>query len=190
MGKKIDELFIKALDAAKTKRKETKTMRDKAGIKRRQIAPTYMYPAQKILKLAKVKGTWYYVERYSKDPNSWKEDSIFFFGPGSGFDISRIAIKANDFESAMEHAENKYPHLFFTKTITNKQFRKLEEDPGDGWESDPENYRFIESKGKWGLPEQDIRIAGKVEEYIPTAVQSDDHSREAILPDGRKVEYA
>lgn len=188
--KKLDEAFQRAMSAAKQeqKRSRAENIRRYGGEKEaRKVSPIYRdLPGQKVLRLAKVNGDWFSVHRKALvDPDSWKGE-YYFFGIGSGFDILRIVVKADSLEEAMEHAENKLPKLFFTKVITTRQYDKLS---GDDWETDPDNYHFIESLGKWGLPEEDIRIAKKVTEYVPTAAQAKPYTNTAILPDGRKVEY-
>lgn len=189
----IDKLYLKALDAAKKEQARSKAeniRRYGSEKEARKISPVYRdLPAQKVLRLAKVDDEWFSIYRKPLvDPKAWKSQ-YFFFGIGFGYDITRIIVKANSLDQAFEYAAEKLPKLFFTKIITSRQYRKLEENPGDIWENDPENYHFIEDLGKWGLPEQDIRIAKPVTEYVPTAVQSEAFSHTAILPDGRQVEY-
>lgn len=195
MGKKLDESFLKALAAAKQEKLEVKQENirrygsEKAA---KKISPIYRaHPEKSTIKLALVPGKigeqWFSVHKIYRDPSSWKKIP-FFFGIGQGYDISRILVFADSLEDAYTAGEEKYPHLFFTKVISNRQYAKLEENPDDSWEGNPEHYHFIESKNKWGLPDEDIRIAKKAERYVPTAVKID--SRTAIIPDGSKVDYA
>lgn len=188
MTKNIDELYVKALEAAKreTKRSKEENIHRYGEKGVRKVSPVYRdNPSQKKLKLALVDGQWYTVSNVHKDPHSWK-NSKFFFGIGSGFDIIRVLIQADSLEDAWTAGQEKYPKLFFTKIITGRQYDKLD---GDDWEENPDNYEFIESLGKWGLRDEDIRIAKEAKEYVSNAVQAEPHSRKAILPDGRQVEY-
>jgi hypothetical protein len=191
--KSLDELYVKALAAAKEQKAAVKAENirrygsEKAA---RKVSPIYRaYPSAKVLKLALVDGTWYSVDKVHGDPQSWDKKKLFFFGIGSGYDIVRILIKADNEQAAIEAAEDKYPKFFFTKIISRKALEQLEKKGGTRWDENPDNYRFIESIGKWGLPEEDIRIMGKVSRYVPSAATTE-NSREAILPDGTKVEYA
>ena len=193
MSKKKHPAFVEKLTAAKQAVREAhaeNVRRYGSEAAARKASPIYKQLAStKPIKLALVDGTWYQVYRVHKDQNSYDDDNrAFFFGVGSGYDIIRVLVMASSFEEAVEAAENKWPDTFFTKLLTPKQYEKLEADPGDDWESNPENYRFVEDAGKWGLPEEDIRIAKEVDVYAPTAVQIG--TREAMLPDGETVEYA
>jgi len=147
------------------------------------------HPPVKTIKLARVKGDWFQPSKVLTDPHAYEPKKAWFFGVGNGYSITGVMVKSDNESNAVEAAEEKYPHLFFTKLLTHKQYAKLEENPGDGWEENPEHYRYIEGVNKFGLPEEDIRIFAKVEVYVPSAVKVDEFSREAILPDGTKVEY-
>jgi hypothetical protein len=72
----------------------------------------------------------------------------------------------------------------FSEIISRKALDKLEgKDP-----SEAERYTFIESLGKWGLPEEDIRIFKKVTEFVRGAKKIRAHADIYRLPDGRIVE--
>lgn len=190
--KKKHPAFVEKMAAAKQAVREAhaeNVRRYGSEAAARKMSPMYKaLPSTKPIKLALVDGTWYQVYRVHKDPHGYDGDRAFFFGIGSGYDIVRVLVMASSFDDAVEAAENKWPDEFFTKLLTPKQFEKLEAEPGDDWESNPENYRFVEDAGKWGLPQEDIRIAKEADVYAPTAVKID--TRTAMLPDGETVEYA
>ena len=123
--------------------------------------------------LVLVDGTWYDVN-HSKGRN--EDGPAWFFGLGSGYDITRFVVHAEHAEDAIEIAEDTWPRFFFSEI---KAPSRVPEEEQDEW-------RFIESLGKLGKPEEDVRIFKQAEEVAHHAVPLGNSLYR--LTDGRVVE--
>jgi hypothetical protein len=123
--------------------------------------------------LALVDGTWFDVNHLK----GRKEDGRpWFFGLGQGYDITRFLVYADSGESAIDIAENAWPRFFFSEIRSPKRVPDEEQD----------EWRFIESIGKLGKPEEDVRIFKQAEEVAHHATPLGDGLYR--LRDGRVVE--
>jgi hypothetical protein len=129
--------------------------------------------------LALVDGTWFVVDRYRKDPESYSDKpKPYFIGIGSGYDIHRYLIVADDESAAIEAAEYLWPRALFSDIKSPKRVKPDEED----------EYTYIERLGKMGKREEDIRIFKRAREFVSNAVKIDPHGSDYRLPDGRIIE--
>ena len=128
--------------------------------------------------LALVDGTWYdvnHVKGRKTDPYG-DPSAAWFFGLGQGYDITRFVVYAERAEDAIEIAEDSWPRFFFSEI---KATSRVPEDEQDEW-------RFIESLGKLGKPEEDVRIFKQAEEVAHHAVPLGNSLYR--LSDGRVIE--
>lgn len=119
--------------------------------------------------VALVDGQWYEVGNVLKG-----EGKPFLIGVGNGYSMIRFVVFARSEDDAYELAEQKWPKVFFND-ITSKP-------PKD----DALDVYYIESIGKWGTREQDIRMLKRVKEFHSNSVNVGNHLYR--LKDGRVVE--
>lgn len=130
--------------------------------------------------LALANGEWFYVN-HVRGRSDGGYNKPYFIGAGSGYDITRFVVWAPNQEEAIDIAENTWPRFFFTEIVTPGKLERLVE---NGTE-DEGDWRFIESIGKLGKPEQDIRMFEKAQEVAYHAKKIGEYYR---LTDGRLVE--
>ena len=130
--------------------------------------------------LALVGNEWFYVSHVRGRADDGY-NKPFFIGIGNGYDITRFIIWAPNQDEAVDVAETSYPRFFFTEIIAPQKLKRL---IADGTE-DENDWRFIESMGKLGKPEQDIRIFEQAREVAYHAKKIGEYYR---LTDGRLVE--
>ena len=129
--------------------------------------------------LALVDGTWYDVNHTKgrKTDDFGDPATAWFFGLGNGYDVTRFLVYADRAENAIEIAEDSWPKFFFSEISAASRVPEEEQD----------EWRFIESLGKLGKPEEDVRIFKEAEEVAHHAVPVGGNSLYR-LPDGRVVE--
>jgi hypothetical protein len=128
--------------------------------------------------VALVEGTWYDVNHVKgrKTDDFSDPATAWFFGLGQGYDITRFIVYSDRSEDAIEIAEDTWPKFFFSEI---RAASRVPEEEQDEW-------RFIESLGKLGKPEEDVRIFKEADEVAHHAVPLGNSLYR--LPDGRVVE--
>jgi hypothetical protein len=128
--------------------------------------------------LALVDGTWYDVNHVKgrKTDDFGDPATAWFFGLGQGYDITRFLVYSDRGEAAIEIAEDAWPRFFFSEI---RAASSVPEEEQDDWQ-------YIESLGKLGKPEEDVRIFNQAEEVAHHAVPLGNSLYR--LTDGRVVE--
>ena len=128
--------------------------------------------------MALVDGTWYDVNHVKgrKTDTFGDPATAWFFGLGQGNDITRFVVYADRAEDAIEIAEDSWPKFFFSEI---RAASRVPEEEQDEW-------RFIESLGKLGKPEEDVRIFKEAYEVAHHAIPLGNSLYR--LPDGRVIE--
>ena len=128
--------------------------------------------------LALVNGTWYDVNHTKgrKTDDFGDPATAWFFGLGNGYDVTRFLVYADRAENAIEIAEDSWPKFFFSEI---RAASRVPEEEQDEW-------RFIESLGKLGKPEEDVRIFKEAYEVAHHAIPLGNSLYR--LPDGRVIE--
>ena len=130
--------------------------------------------------LALVGGEWYYVN-HIRGRSDDGYNKPYFIGVSSGYDITRFVVWAPNQDEAATIAEETWPRFFFTEIIAPQKLERL---IANGTE-DENDWRFIEGIGKFGKPEEDIRLFEKAQEVAYHTKKIDGYYR---LTDGRLVD--
>jgi len=129
--------------------------------------------------LALVSGEWFYVSHVRGKSDDFNKP--YFFGVGNGYDITRFVVWAPNQEEAVNVVEETWPRFFFTEIVSPEKLERLVAS-GNEVEDD---WRFIEGLGKFGKPEQDIRLFEQAQEVAYHAKKINGYYR---LTDGRLIE--
>lgn len=128
--------------------------------------------------LVLVDGTWMEADKVAGRRDS-DYNKPYVIAVGMGFSATVLLVWAHSDDEAVEVAEDRWPHLLFGETL-----RKGQEPPPE----EEEEWTWIDSLGKWGKREEDIRFF-KVAEDVSQA-KSLGSGRLYRLTDGRVVEVA
>jgi hypothetical protein len=137
-------------------------------------------PKKKVLIAQLRSGEWLHVDKMVGDPS---DGNPYFVGPGTGYDIHRFIVWAYDEGSAIEIAEEKWPHLLFDEVDATD----VDEDDQDIFPIQTiRKGKDVWFKSGWARHSQDVRIFQRVKRV--------EHAREigygtAVLKSGETVEY-